>query len=90
MVEPGTSSRSSSTRFGTSTLPKLVMPVILPPGRLKLSTMPSLTGSSPMPKTMGVVEVAALAARATGALPAKIKATARCTSSDTSAGKRSN
>ena len=40
------------------------MPVALPPGRLRLATRPSLTGSSPLVKTMGMVEVAALAARA--------------------------
>src|SRR5437763_3412324 len=38
------------------------MPVILPPGRLSLDTKPTLTGSSPIAKTIGVVIVAALAA----------------------------
>jgi hypothetical protein len=34
----------------------------LPPGRLKLATNPSLTGSSPVPKMIGIVVVAAIAA----------------------------
>ena len=38
------------------------MPVALPPGRARLATRPSLTGSSPTPKTIGIVAVAALAA----------------------------
>src|SRR5262249_19716694 len=39
-------------------------PVALPPGRARLATRPSLTGSVPTPKTIGIVVVAALAARA--------------------------
>src|SRR5262249_46890428 len=39
-------------------------PVALPPGRLRLATRPTLTGSSPVVKTIGTVVVAALAARA--------------------------
>jgi hypothetical protein len=38
-----------------------VTPVTLPPGRLKLATRPSLTGSPPLAKTIGIVAVAALA-----------------------------
>ena len=63
-VAAGNSSRRSSSRFATnSTLTKLI-PVRLPPGRARLATRPSLTGSSPTMKTMGIVEVAALAANA--------------------------
>ena len=40
-----------------------LMPVRLPPGRARLATRPSLTGSSPTTKTMGIVVVAALAAK---------------------------
>jgi putative ABC transport system substrate-binding protein len=43
-------------------------PVALPPGRARLATRPSLTGSSPTPKTIGIVAVAALAAIEPGAL----------------------
>jgi hypothetical protein len=38
----------------------------LPPGRLKLATRPSLTGSPPVTKTIGTVVVAALAASTAG------------------------
>jgi hypothetical protein len=41
----------------------VLMPVTLPPGRLRLATTsPSLTGSSLTPKTIGMSAVAALAA----------------------------
>src|SRR5450631_1703918 len=47
----------------------LVTPVMFPPGWLRLATRPSATGSAPIKKTMGIVEVAALAARAGRLLP---------------------
>ena len=40
-----------------------LIPVALPPGRLRLVTRPIFTGSPPMLKTIGIVAVAALAAR---------------------------
>ena len=88
--DPGTSSRSSSSRLAVSAPDKMVTPVTLPPGRLRLATSPSLTGSPPMMKTTGMVEVAALAASA-GAEPptARITATCRRASSAASAGSRS-
>ena len=43
---------------------KKLMPVALPPGRARLATRPSLTGSSPAMKTIGIVVVAAFAASA--------------------------
>ena len=53
-------------------------PVRLPPGRARLATRPSLTGSSPTVKTTGIVVVAALAANAAGGPPlATITATCR-------------
>jgi hypothetical protein len=58
-------------------------------GRLRLVTRPSLIGSPPMPKTMGIVAVAALAATAAARLSAKIVATWRRTSSAARAGRRS-
>jgi hypothetical protein len=45
-----------------------------PPGRARLATRPSLTGSSPTPNTIGIVAVAALAAIASGAVIASIAA----------------
>ena len=61
---PGTSSRSSSSRFAANSPLKKLTPVRLPPGRARLATRPSLTGSSPTRKTIGMVVVAALAANA--------------------------
>jgi hypothetical protein len=55
--------------FCASSATKEFTPVILPPGRLKLATRPSLTGSSPVRKTIGMVAVAALAARADAEVP---------------------
>jgi hypothetical protein len=48
---------------------KYVTPVILPPGRLRLGTRPTLIGSLPLLNTIGIVVVAALAAIAALALP---------------------
>ena len=42
-------------------------PVTFPPGRAKLSTSPTPTGSATFTNTMGIVGVACLAARAAGA-----------------------
>jgi hypothetical protein len=61
--------------------------VTLPPGLLKLATMPVWTGLAPVVKTMGIVVVAALATgTATAPPPVKITATGRRTSSAASAG----
>ena len=85
----GTSSRSSSSRFGSSSPSNAVTPVRLPLGRLRLVTIPSLIGSPPIWKTMGIVVVAFLAARAAARLFAKITGTRRPTNSAASAGNRS-
>jgi hypothetical protein len=53
---------------------KKLMPVALPPGRARLVTRPSLTGSSVTPKTIGIVVVAAWAATAAGAKPGALTA----------------
>jgi hypothetical protein len=45
------------------------MPVALPAARARLATRPNWTGSSETPKTMGIVLVAALAARAARVFP---------------------
>ena len=50
------SSCSSSSRFGQSEALNTVTAVALPPGRLKLATRPSLTGSPAVAKTIGVAE----------------------------------
>src|SRR3954470_9775880 len=44
-------------------------PVMFPPGRLRLATSPTSTGSTPFAKTIGIFDVAALAARAGSAPP---------------------
>jgi hypothetical protein len=56
--------------LGPTSAFKLVTPVKLPPGRLRLATSPTSTGSTATPKTMGIVVVAAFAARAEGVPPA--------------------
>jgi hypothetical protein len=43
---------------------------MLPPGRLRLATRPYFTGSGPIVKTIGIVEVTAFAASAGIAPPA--------------------
>jgi hypothetical protein len=55
--------------LATVSLLKKLMPVRLPPGRARLDTRPSLTGSSPLPNTMGIVVVAALAASVAAVVP---------------------
>src|SRR5215471_9500344 len=62
-------------RFCTSSVPKLVTPVAFPPGRLRLATSPSATGSDAVEKMIGIVVVAALAASADGVPAAAITAT---------------
>src|SRR5215831_13130945 len=86
----GTISRSNPICFVAAMLPRNVAPVTLPPGRLRLATMPDSTGSPPVVNTMGIVAVAALADSAELSPPtAAITATRRRTSSAASAGSRS-
>src|SRR5262245_46385772 len=59
----GMSSCISCTRLVTAAVPNRVIPVILPPGRLRLATRPSLTGSPLAVNTIGIVWVAALLRR---------------------------
>src|SRR5262245_55821226 len=60
----GAKSCRTPSRLATTSADLRLMPVALPPGRARLVTRPSLTGSSATPKTIGIVLVAALAARA--------------------------
>jgi hypothetical protein len=73
----GSSSCSNSSRFGTISTDAWVTPVMLPPGRLKLATSPSLTGLLAVSKTIGMVVVAAFAASTAGVLLVAITATCR-------------
>src|SRR5262245_9705361 len=86
----GSTSRKSPRRFATTSAVKKLIPVALPPGRARLATRPSLTGSSATPKTIGIVRVAALAASAATEPPGDaITLTCRCTKSATCSGNRS-
>ena len=85
----GTSSDSSSSRLAVTSVASTLTPVRLPPGRARLATSPSPTGSAPPLKTIGIVEVALVAANAPGGLVAMIKSTLRPTRSAANAGSRS-
>src|SRR6516162_11017912 len=61
MAALGSNSRSNCSRFGANSACKLAMPVTFAPGRFRLATSPTATGSPPALKTMGMVEVAAFA-----------------------------
>src|SRR5438876_4151762 len=60
----GSASCSNSSAFGATSTFNWVTPVTLPPGRLRLATRPSRTGSEAISKTIGMVVVAAFAASA--------------------------
>src|SRR4029453_1067447 len=77
--------RSLATNFG----PRKVDPVTFPPGRARLATSPSFTGSCIVITTMGMVTVACFAARASAVLPATMRSTLRRTSSAARVGNRS-
>jgi hypothetical protein len=66
---PGIALISNSSRFAINSLMNRVTPVMLLLGRLRLATTPNLTTSSPITKTIGIVDVAALAASAETAPP---------------------
>ena len=68
---------------------KVVTPVRLPPGRLRLATSPARPDRSTSAKTIGIVVVAALAASAPECLRLTITFTCRRTKSAASAGSRS-
>jgi len=90
-VALGTSSCSNSSRLGASVLYRKLVPVTLPPGRLRLDTRPSLTASPPIEKTIGMVAVVALAASGAAALwIATITVTRWRTRSAANAGNRSS
>lgn len=65
----GSSSRNSPSRFPASRALVLTVPVTFPPGRLKLPTSPSATGSPPVLKTIGIVVVSLFAASAACVVP---------------------
>jgi hypothetical protein len=78
------------SRLGSSRVLKLLTPVTLPPGRLRLPTNPAARGSALNAATIGMVAVAVLAANAAGCPPAAASTvTGRLTSSVAIAGNRS-
>ena len=86
----GTSSCSKPKPFEVSSALNQLIPVRLPPGRLRLATRPTLTGSTPLVNTIGIVAVDAFAASAALLPPvAAIAATPRRTKSVASTGNRS-
>jgi hypothetical protein len=90
-VAAGTNSCSSSRRFAVNAVVRTAAPVAFPPGRLRLATRPTSTGSPPDRNTIGIVAVADFAARAVAVPPvATITAPRRRTRSAANAGKRSN
>jgi hypothetical protein len=90
LIALGNNSRSNCNSFGPSSTVKLAMPVRFAPGLLRLATRPNATGSPPETKTIGMVAVAAFAAKAAVVLPAAITATRRRTRSAVRTGSRSN
>src|SRR5262249_15016708 len=86
----GTRSCRSDSRLACVSRPNVWKPVAFPPGRARLATRPSLTGSRPTPKAIGIVAVAALAATAGASPSAAITATRLRTRSAITAGRRSN
>ena len=60
---------SSPSLFSMRSELSAVTPVMLPPGRGRLATKPSATGSTPTIMTMGLLLVARLAARIAGVPP---------------------
>ena len=82
--------RNCLVGFGSKSLVTKLYPVALPPGRPRLATSPASTGSLPVPKTIGIVEVACRAATAETSPPTATRtATSRFTRSVANAGNRS-
>src|SRR5262249_8001253 len=85
----GTSSPQHSSRFAANSTLKILIPVMLLPGRARLATRSSRTGSTPTRKRMGIVVVAALAANVGGGPAVTITATPLRTRSAASSCNRS-
>src|SRR5262249_26388123 len=86
---PGSNSCKSPSCFAARVATRKVTPLTLPPGGLRLATRPSLTGSPPLAKTIGIVVVAVLAAIVEGVSCAAITATWRRIRSAARSGSRS-
>src|SRR5262245_19165680 len=86
VVALGTSSVNNSIHLAIRSLVNMLIPVMLPPGRLRLPTRPAPTGSLAAITTTGIADVPALAVAAGPSPSAAITATPRSTRSVNSAG----
>ena len=84
----GSASIKISRRFPTSSLHCDATPVIIPPGRARLTAYPTATGSPTNVNTIGIVLVALRTALTRASSGAQITSTLSRTSSATSAGNR--
>jgi hypothetical protein len=86
----GMASRRSSIHFGAKSWATDVTALTLPPGRARLFTNPLAAGSSPLnAMTIGIVLVAAIAARIAAGATATMTPSLAATSSFASSGSRS-
>src|SRR5262249_18319981 len=86
---PGTNSRKSSSRLAATSVCWIDRPVTLPPGRAKLATRPVPTGSPAAAKTIGMTDVACLAATIAAVADVTMTSTLRRTNSAAISSKRS-
>src|SRR5262249_62398825 len=87
-VADGTVSCKSCSHFFPASKVRAVVPVMLAPGRFKLPTSPSATGSPAIKKTIGIEVVAALSASAAGGVVENKKGNPRTTHLQATAGRR--
>src|SRR5207249_3760498 len=85
----GVTSLRSSTYFWLRPGTRFVRPVTFPPGRARLATTPSATGSGTRVMTMGIVDVARFAATVSRVAVVTRTSTWDLTSSATRPGRRS-
>ncbi len=78
---PGTTSRKSSSRLAARSVCCIDRPVTLPPGRARLATRPVPTGSPAAAKTIGMTDVACMAATITAVADVTMTSTLRRTNS---------
>jgi hypothetical protein len=86
---PGTTSRKSSSRLPARSAARVARPVTLPPGLARLATRPLLTGSPAVANTIGMTDVARLAAKIVGVPDVTMISTLSRTNSAAISAKRS-
>ena len=82
----GTASFNISSSFAARSVSSMVRPVMFPPGRARLGTIPSATGSATS-VTTGILSVAAFTSRARSSAEARIRSGLPRTTSRTSSAK---